>query len=126
MSKSAQLSSSAPPVKVPRGLMFAVLRSIPVLGLNASGTQIREHLSQQLDKDLPSALIYVSLSRLLLQGLVKAEDHTERPAGRRGRPRRIYHVTASGLRALEAGAKLYGSPVNLISGVATDGKEAKI
>lgn len=91
--------------------MFSVLRTVHHLGLNASGTEVRASLARQTgDQDLEAALIYGALKRLEAQGLVTSSDATERPAGRKGRPRRIYVVTASGLRAIEAGSKLYAQP----------------
>jgi DNA-binding PadR family transcriptional regulator len=108
--------------------MYAVIRAIQFLGLSASGTEIRAHIAKQTDTDLEAAKVYVALARLEHQGLVRSSDEKERPAGRRGRPRRIYKLTASGLRALEAGARLYGNPVPRFSGVPNerkDGKKAK-
>ncbi len=101
---------------IPRGLNFVVLRLIPHLGTRASGTEIRERISAQFDEDVPAAKVYVALSRLEDQGLVSARDEERRPAGHRGRPRRIYELTASGLRALQAGAKLYANPMSSLEG----------
>jgi DNA-binding PadR family transcriptional regulator len=104
--------SWSPSGRAPRGLMFAVLRAIPALGINACGTEIRERLENQTGEAIPAAKVYVALSRLENQGFVTAQDEVMgSPAGRRGRPRRIYQLTAPGLRALEAGVRLYGSPV---------------
>lgn len=99
------------PVKAPRGLMFVVLRKISHLGDNAYGAEIRKQISKQSGEDVPAAKIYIALARLEDSGLVSARDELERPAGRRGRPRRIYKLTAPGLRALQAGVKLYVNPV---------------
>jgi DNA-binding PadR family transcriptional regulator len=103
--------------------MYAVLRAVSSLGLRASGTEIRDLIARQTDEDLEAAKVYVALSRLEDQGLVNAQNENERPAGRRGRPRRIYKLTAPGLRALTAGAKLYADPVIAQSGVADEAKE---
>jgi DNA-binding PadR family transcriptional regulator len=103
--------------------MLVVLRAIPYLGVRASGTEIREHIEHQTSEDMPAAKVYVALSRLENQGLVTARDENEWPAGRRGRPRRIYSLTASGLRALRAGAKLYGYPVSSSEEADAAGKE---
>jgi DNA-binding PadR family transcriptional regulator len=97
--------------------MFGVIRSIRHLGLQASGTGIRDLLARQTGEEIESARVYVALLRLERKGLVSATDETERPAGRRGRPRRIYALTATGLRALEAGLKLYVHPMPRKSGV---------
>jgi DNA-binding PadR family transcriptional regulator len=107
-------------VRVPRGLAYGCLRAISFLGLNASGTEIRELIARQTDEELAAAKVYVALSRLEDQGLVRAQDEIERPAGRRGRPRRVYELTASGLRALQAGAKLYADPMTALDKVADE------
>jgi DNA-binding PadR family transcriptional regulator len=103
--------------------MYAVIRAIRFLGLRASGTEIRAHIARQIDEELEAAKVYVALARLETQGLVSARDEVERPAGRRGRPRRIYKLTASGLRGLEAGAKLYADPVTAYRGDTEDAEE---
>ena len=103
--------------------MWVVLRAIAYLGVRASGIEIREHIENQTSEEMPAAKVYVALSRLEDQGLVIARDENEWPAGRRGRPRRIYSLTASGLRALRAGAKLYGNPVSSVEETDEEGKE---
>lgn len=96
----------------PRGLTYAVLRLVSLLGKRAYGAEIREHLSQQTGSDVPAANVYVMLRRLEDYGLITAADQGDlSTAGRKGRPRRIYQVTAPGQRALMAGAKLYAYPV---------------
>jgi DNA-binding PadR family transcriptional regulator len=120
--RSSGVRSASSAVRVPRGLMYAALRAVSFLGLRASGTEIRALIARQTDGDLEAAKVYVALSRLEGQGLVSAQDEIERPAGRRGRPRRIYKLTATGLRALQMGAKLYADPVAAHSGV-TDATE---
>jgi DNA-binding PadR family transcriptional regulator len=93
-----------------RGMQFAVLRIIPVLGVRACGTEIHEFLQRNLEKELPASQVYVALQRLQDRKLVTSASETERPAGRRGHPRRVYQLSASGLRSLEAGMKLFGIP----------------
>ena len=121
--RSSGVRSESSAVRVPRGLMYAALRAVSFLGVRASGTEIRELIARQTGEDLEAAKVYIALSRLETQGLVSARDEKERPAGRRGRPRRIYKLTASGLRALKAGAKLYADPVTANSGVADEAAE---
>jgi hypothetical protein len=48
---------------VPRGIQFAVLRSVAILGNRAYGTEIQEFLERNADKYLPAAQIYVALQR---------------------------------------------------------------
>jgi DNA-binding PadR family transcriptional regulator len=120
---SSGVRSGSSSTRVPRGLMYAVLRAVSSLGLRASGTEIRELIARRTGEDLEAAKVYVALSRLEDQGLVNAQNENERPAGRRGRPRRIYKLTAPGLRALTAGAKLYADPVTAQRGVTDEAKE---
>lgn len=57
---------------VPRGIQFAVLRSVAILGNRAYGTEIQEFLDRNADKYLPAAQIYVALQRLQDRGLVQS------------------------------------------------------
>lgn len=98
-------------VRPPRGFAFAVLRAVQFLGLEASGTAIRDHLERKTGQHVDPATVYVSLSRLERQGLVNCHAETGTAVKRRGRPRNIYSVEAPGLRALDAGVRLYGDPV---------------
>lgn len=112
-------------IKPPRGLMFSVLRTVHHLGINAAGTEVRDFLAEQTgDDDLEAALIYGALKRLEQKGFITASDEKVRPAGRRGRPRRIYTLTATGLRALEAGLKLY-APVAQVRHSAHEQEESE-
>jgi PadR family transcriptional regulator, regulatory protein PadR len=97
---------------VPRGIQFAVLRSVAILGNRAYGTEIQEFLERNADKYLPAAQIYVALQRLQDRGLVQSnyEDAHLPTQGRKVHRRRVYSLTATGLRSLEAGLKLYGVP----------------
>lgn len=118
---NSHTGATAPP-RIPRGIMFAVLRLIHTLGLRASGTEICKHISAQLDRDLPAAQIYISLSRLEDQALVVAENEQKSSSVRKGRPRRVYRLTDAGLQALDAGMKLYNSMAvireeNILDGV---------
>lgn len=98
--------------QVPRGLTFVVLGLVPHLGKNAYGVAIRDRLSQHIGSDVPAAKVYVMLRRLEDYGFIRAIDQDlPKSAGRKGRPRRVYEVTAPGQRALTAGAKLYNDPV---------------
>ena len=81
-----------------------------MLGENAFGVQIRDSLSRQIDREIPAAQIYVVLRRLEDNGFIIGTEQ-DGPAGRRGRPRRVYKLTALGQRALIAGSKLYEHPM---------------
>lgn len=97
---------------VPRGIPFAVLRAVAILGSRARGAEIQAFLERNADRYLPTAQIYVALQRLQDRGLVQSsyEDAHLRTAGRRAHRRRVYSLTASGVRSLEAGMKLLGDP----------------
>jgi len=96
----------------PRGLTYVVLRLVSLLGSRAYGVEIRERLSQQHGSEIPAAQVYVMLRRLEDYGFVVGKDQgLAKSAGRKGRPRRVYEITAPGQRVLAAGAKLYGYPV---------------
>lgn len=95
-------------LRIPKGMNFAVLRLIPVLGSEASGTVICERLSQRLSQDIPAAKIYVALKRLESDEFITSEDEPRASAaGRKTRRRRIYRLTEKGVTAIEAGMKLY-------------------
>ena len=97
---------------IPKGFQFAVLQSVPLLGMRACGVEIYEHVRRKADRDLAIAQVYLALKRLERRGLVTSCIATERPAGRRGQPRRVYKISASGSRSLQAGLRLFGFPAS--------------
>jgi DNA-binding PadR family transcriptional regulator len=105
-------------VKPPKGMMLAVMRAIAVLGNNAHSFEIRDYISSIMNSDIPTAHIYVNLSRLENMGLVRSESQSSSRPARRGRPRSIYRLTSRGIEALEVGVRLYTSPANLDRGSA--------
>ena len=91
---------------VPKGIPFAVLQVIPVLGPKACGTEIADHLVRHTGRaDLVGPKIYTALIRLSAKGLVKSALH-KKPG--RGHPRRVYKLTQTGRKSLEAGRRLHG------------------
>lgn len=118
------MDSKTTAVNAPRGLMYSVLRSISFLGLDAYGARIREVVSKQVEKELPSAQIYTALMRLEKQGLVISAE-SEWSEGQRGQARRVYELTKLGREALSAGSKLYGDAKSANSGVASEKKKAR-
>lgn len=108
---------------IPKGLQFAVLQSVPLLGIRACGVEIYENVRRKAGRDLAVAQVYLALKRLEKRGLVTSSIATERPAGRRGQPRRIYTISASGSRSLEAGLRLFGFPASA-KGVIADEEAA--
>lgn len=79
-----------------------VLRAILVLGRQAYGIQIRNQLERRLEREVSTPQVYASLTRLSDLELITAAVDELATAGRRGRPRKVYSLKASGLRMLEA------------------------
>lgn len=100
----------ADPAIIPKGFQFAVLRAVPVLGADACGTEILEYLQRASGTEIPSAQVYVALKRLERHGVIEDAPSQDRPAGRRGHPRRVFRLTMSGQQSLEAGMRLFGIP----------------
>ena len=46
---------------IPKGLQFAVLRTIPLLGSDAYGTEIHARLERNASKDIPTAQVFLAL-----------------------------------------------------------------
>jgi PadR family transcriptional regulator PadR len=79
---------------------FEVLMLLAVLRLAgaASPPAVRAEIERRAARPVQRGAIYVTLDRLEQKGLITAK--VERDAGAAGRPRRVYRVSAKGLRAL--------------------------
>ena len=68
------------------------------------GVQIRDFLSQELNRDVHLPQVYSALLKMEASGLLSSQFEKAKSAGRntRGRPRRIYSINAPGLRMLNA------------------------
>lgn len=75
---------------------------------NAYGTALARLLEKRLGKEINDAQIYMALSRLEDKGYIYSDpSNTLAPSvKRRGRPRKVYTLTASGRRALESAAEM--------------------
>lgn len=82
-----------------------VLAAVADLGGNAYGFEIRKHVESSMGKPVHQPQIYSALVRLEALKLIASAHDPEPPAGRVGRPRRLYHLTASGLPRAVALAK---------------------
>jgi DNA-binding PadR family transcriptional regulator len=78
-------------------LLLAVLR----LGTEAYGSDIARELDARAGRSVSRGALYTSLDRLEDKGLVRWKAAPGTPA-RNGLPRRVYTVTAVGLKALRA------------------------
>ena len=76
-------------------VLLAVLR----LGDGAYGVPILEEIQRHGRRKILRPAVYVALSRLEEKGLVRSRAETG-GAGRRGRPRKYFEVTATGLEQL--------------------------
>jgi DNA-binding PadR family transcriptional regulator len=82
-------------------LQHIVMLAVARLGRDAYGSAIRGELSEVAGRKVSVPTVYVTLVRLEEQGLLKSSDVGPEQA-RRGRPRRVFHLTAKGWKALEA------------------------
>lgn len=80
---------------------LAVMSAIRNHPEKAYGTAIAEFVSSDLNKEVSDAQVFVTLGRLERHGFVESGKITPEPSGVRGRPKKIYNLTASGKRALE-------------------------
>lgn len=82
-----------------------ILKVIEADAGRAYGTAITETLSEFTGRAMADAQVYMALRRLEQRGFIsaKADDLPSGPSVRsRGRPRKVYELTASGKRALES------------------------
>lgn len=115
----------------PKGLALAVLRSVPELGPEACGTEIRDLLHNRLNQDVSTQTVYLALQRLEERGLLASHEETaeeralRNATGRRGHPRRIYELTTSGRAAIVDGVALFRGPMAEPSGRSLGSEEAE-
>ncbi len=78
-----------------------VLLSLLRLGDGAYGVSVRREIAARTDRDVSVGAIYTTLDRLELKGYVRSrlgEPTTERG----GRAKRLFRVTAKGVRAVNS------------------------
>jgi len=76
-------------------VMLAVLR----LQDSAYGMEVRREIEARAGRDASIGAVYATLDRLETKGLVRSRELA--PETDKGRPRRLYRITADGGRALE-------------------------
>ena len=81
-------------------LLLAILQ-LSEQGREAYGSAIRAEIEQRTSRPVPRGSIYVTLDRLEDKGLLRSHDGGASPA-RRQRPKRIFTVTPSGVRAVKS------------------------
>jgi PadR family transcriptional regulator, regulatory protein PadR len=81
-------------------LLLAILQ-LSEQGRDAYGSAIRDELEIRSGRAVPRGSVYVTLDRLEEKGLIAS--HEEKPSAVRGqRPKRIFKVTQTGLRAVRS------------------------
>lgn len=90
-------------------VMLAVLR----LGSGAYGVTIRREIRECIGRDAAPGALYNTLDRLEEKGLLSSRTGESTPQ-RRGRPKRYFSVTSSGLAAVRRTQRAYQ---RLISGL---------
>lgn len=78
-------------------LLLAILRLIP----NAYGMTVRREIAERTNRDVTIGAVYATLERLEMKGLVKSLDQVP-SVEEGGRVKRIYKVTAAGMRAVKS------------------------
>lgn len=77
-----------------------VLLTTGVLHGNAYGVTIKEDLEQRLGREVTVGALQVTLRRLEAKGFLRSKQG-EATAGRRGRPKLFFEITAYGKKSLE-------------------------
>lgn len=86
-----------------------VLDAVAHLSKEAYGSKIAEKLTAALERQVHQPQVYTALVKLESMGLVESQISSDHTAGRRGRPRRIFTITAPGLRLLRARERYFKS-----------------
>lgn len=76
----------------------AILTVVNLLGEDAYGMKIRDHVQQIANRPIHMPQVYAALSRLEAIGALVSEANQGKSAGHRGRTRRYYKLTARGLQ----------------------------
>lgn len=78
---------------------FEVLVLLAVLQLpdDAIGSRIRDEIERRVGRDVSRGAVYVTLDRLEHKGQLTSREQPGGP-GRAGRPKRVFRVTAAGVR----------------------------
>jgi PadR family transcriptional regulator, regulatory protein PadR len=82
-------------------VLLAVLR----LGDSAYGVTVRQEIETRTGRDVSVGAIYATLSRLETKGLVKSRAG-EPTAERGGRAKRLFRVTAHGVRSVNEAQRI--------------------
>jgi PadR family transcriptional regulator PadR len=81
-------------------LLLAILH-LTERGEEPYGSALRAEIEERTSRPVPRGSIYITLDRLEEKGLL-ASRTTEGSSDRGGRPKRLFRVTGTGLRAVRA------------------------
>lgn len=84
-----------------------VLTAAMRVGRGANGTAVYQEIEARSGRDASLPAVHVTLRRLETKGLLTSELGERSPRG--GRPRRYYHPTPDGVRALMAFREMWRS-----------------
>ena len=76
-----------------------VLMAVMHLADDAYGSAVRDEIERRTDRDVARGAVYITLERLQEKGLLASKLGDSAP-GRGGRPKRLFRVTAPGLKAV--------------------------
>lgn len=93
------------PISFTGNFQFEVLKTVKRLGRDAYGMRIRDELATQLGREIHMPQVYAATARLVKLGLLTSDLDKEQSAGRRGRTRRVYTISAHGLQKLNDGVR---------------------
>jgi DNA-binding PadR family transcriptional regulator len=89
------------PVRAPLGeFEVIVLMAVLHLGEAAYGSTIRDEIERRTGRAVTRGAVYITLDRLEEKGLLASKPGDSVPS-RGGRPRRLFHVTAPGVRSVK-------------------------
>jgi DNA-binding PadR family transcriptional regulator len=83
-----------------------VLMAALHLGSQAYGSAIRDEIEARTDRKVARGAVYITLDRLEDKGLL-ASKLVDPSAARGGRPRRVFRVTAAGVKAVRHSVSLF-------------------
>ena len=101
---------------------YLLLTAAARLGEGAYGTAIRQEIEDATSRRCSIGALYTTLDRLEEKGLIRTRMGDPTPQ-RGGRPKRLVHVTASGIKAA---SDFYNAVTRVSRGVSWQTNKAKV
>ena len=92
---------------------LTLLATIRSLGLKSWGSKLQAELSKILSRDVAIGQLYLALTKLERKGMISFVQTNPEPV-RGGRSKKVFHLEASGVQALENIAAIAKAPGVLI------------